>query len=170
MGKERHALMVKLGGITEDQAIEVRVVTQWVQVVVMLCTHPKIWLQIESALQRFQRQIDRAESGTSGCQTIMDVRGFRFALERTFKHLLGRHILTSIEFNNAAIVKRISIARQDAFCPQARFRDRKVRAPARRDLRHLRVLVHKTTKLITSLCETSASEFLVRPLECEQRR
>jgi hypothetical protein len=39
------------GGIAKDQPIEVGVVSQWVQVVIMLRTHAEVWLQIQRFLQ-----------------------------------------------------------------------------------------------------------------------
>lgn len=40
-----------LGGVTKDQPIEIGVISQWVQVVIVLCTHPQVWLQIQRLLQ-----------------------------------------------------------------------------------------------------------------------
>ena len=40
-----------LRGAAEDQSIKVRVVAQWVQVVVMLCTYTEVWLKIECPLE-----------------------------------------------------------------------------------------------------------------------
>src|ERR1044071_5872722 len=68
-----------LGGVAKDQPIEIGVVSQWVQVVIVLCTHTKGWFQVECSLQRLERQIDRTEPRASRGQSIMNVRRFRLA-------------------------------------------------------------------------------------------
>ena len=49
----------------------------------------------------------------------MNVRRFRLAFECTFKHLLGGNILTAVEFDNATIVERIGISRENALRSKA---------------------------------------------------
>jgi hypothetical protein len=40
-----------LGGVAKDQPIEVGVVSQWVQVVIVLCTDTQVRLQVQSFLE-----------------------------------------------------------------------------------------------------------------------
>jgi len=40
-----------LSGVAKDQTIEIGVVSQWVQVVVVLCTHTQVRLQVECSLE-----------------------------------------------------------------------------------------------------------------------
>jgi hypothetical protein len=60
----------------------------------------------------------------------MNVCRFRFALQRSFEHLLRRDIFASIEFDHAAVVERIGIAWKNAFRAQPRLSDREIRARA----------------------------------------
>ena len=53
----------------------------------------------------------------------MNVCRFRFALERSFEHLLGGDILTSVELDNSAVVKRVGIARGMANNPEIMLYD-----------------------------------------------
>ena len=39
-----------LGGLTKNQSIEVGIVAQWVQVVIVLCTHAQIGLKVKCFL------------------------------------------------------------------------------------------------------------------------
>jgi hypothetical protein len=41
----------QLGGVAKDQPIEIGVVSQWVQVVIVLRTHTQVRLQVECALK-----------------------------------------------------------------------------------------------------------------------
>ena len=100
----------------------------------------------------------------------MNVRRFRLTLERALKHLLGRYILTAVEFDNAAIVKRVSITRQNAFSSQTRFGNCEIRASTSSHLRHLRILVHQNAKLIPRFGKTSARKLFVRAFEGDERR
>ena len=67
--------------------------------------------QVYTTLQRLEREIDRTQARARGCQSVVNVRCFRFTLECSFEHLLRGHILAAIQFDDAAIVKRVSIAR-----------------------------------------------------------
>ena len=40
-----------LGRVAKDQPIEIGVVSKWVQVVIVLCTHAQVRLQVEGALE-----------------------------------------------------------------------------------------------------------------------
>ena len=42
--------VAKLGGLAKDQPIEVGIVAQWIQVVIVLCTHSQIGLQVKCFL------------------------------------------------------------------------------------------------------------------------
>ena len=99
----------------------------------------------------------------------MNVRRFGFTFERSFKHLLRRDILAAIEFDNAAIVKRVSIAWKNAFSSQARLRNREIRASASCDFCHLRILVDQNSKLIPRLSKPASRKLLVRTFESDQR-
>lgn len=98
----------------------------------------------------------------------MNVRRFRFALECSFKHLLGRDVFTAIQFDDAAVVKRVGITWQHAFRAQPRFRDREVRAGAGGHFGYLRILVNENAKLIASLGKPSSDKFLVSSFERSQ--
>src|SRR6185369_8688550 len=93
------------------------------------------------------------------------MRGFGLTLECSLEHLLRRHILAAVELDYAAIVKRVSIARQNTLSPQARLRNREIRPRACRDFRDLRVLLYKYSKLVTRLSKSSACKFLMRAFE-----
>ena len=100
----------------------------------------------------------------------MNVRCFRLTLERPLEHLLRRHVFATIELDDAPIVKRISIAWQNALGPQTRFRNRKIRARASCDFRYLRILVYQNSKLIPRFSKTAASKLPVRTFERQQSR
>jgi hypothetical protein len=40
-----------LGGVAKDQPIEIGVVSQWVQVMIVLRTHTQVWLQVKCLLE-----------------------------------------------------------------------------------------------------------------------
>ena len=44
-------IQVQLRGVAKDQPIEVGVVSKGVQVVIVLCTHTQVWLQVECFLK-----------------------------------------------------------------------------------------------------------------------
>ena len=117
---------MSLGGVAEYQPIKVGVITQRVQIVIVLGANAQVRLQIESFLERLQSQINRTEPGAGCGQAVVNVCCFRFTFEGAFKHLLGGDIFAPVEFDNASIVKRISVAWENAFSPQARFRDREI--------------------------------------------
>lgn len=97
---------------SEDQSLEIRIVTQHRQVLVVLRTHTKIGLKIKGAPQGFERRINRAQARTSGRQSIMYVCRFGLALERAFEHFLRGHIFAAIQFDHAPVIERISITRE----------------------------------------------------------
>src|SRR5690242_15738553 len=99
----------------------------------------------------------------------MNVRRFGLALECPFKHLLCGNVLTAIELDDATIVKRVSIARENAFSPQSRLRNRQIRARASCDFRDLRILVYQNSKLIPRFSKTASNKLPVRTLERDQR-
>ena len=86
----------ELGGTTEDQPIEVGVIPKWIQVVIVLGTNTQVGLQIESALQRLQREVNRTQTRAGSSKTVVDMRGFGFAFESAFKHLLRRDVLAAV--------------------------------------------------------------------------
>src|SRR5215213_361445 len=90
------------------------------------------------------------------------------ALERSFKHLLRRDVLAAIELDDAAIVKRVGITRENTLGSQARLRNREIRPRSRCDFRNLRILVYEDSKLIPRLSKPSSSKLLVRAFERNQ--
>src|SRR5262245_38192406 len=124
-------LRQKSGRVAEDQPIEIGIVAQWVQVVVMLRTHPEIGLQVECFLQRLEGQVNRAESSASSCQSVVNVCRLGLAFECPFEHLLSGNILTPVELDNASIVKRVGVTWKYAFSSQARLRNREIRSSPR---------------------------------------
>src|SRR5215217_263914 len=98
----------------------------------------------------------------------MNMCCFRLTLEGSFEHLLRRNILASIELDNAAIVKRVGIAWQNALRTQPRLRNREIRPRARCDFRYLRVFIHENSKLVQRLNKTTSRKLLVRTLERDQ--
>src|SRR5215217_4110045 len=96
------------------------------------------------------------------------MRGFRLTLERSFEHLLRRDILTSIELDDAAIVKRVGVAWENALSSQSRLRNREIRPRASCDFGHLRVFVYENSKLVPRLSEPASCKLLVRPLKSDQ--
>jgi len=98
----------------------------------------------------------------------MNVRRFRFSLQRSFEHLLRRDILASIEFDHAAVIERIGIAWKNAFSAQARLRDREISARASCDFRYLRVFVQENSKLIPRFGKPASDKFLVSAFKSQQ--
>src|ERR1044072_6138289 len=96
------------------------------------------------------------------------MRRFRLTLERSFEHLLRRYILTAIELDDAAIVKRVGITWENAFSSQARLRNREIRPRACCDFCYLRVFVYENSELVPRLSKTATCKFFVRPLKREQ--
>src|SRR5688572_16590832 len=158
-----------LGRITEDQTIEVRIISQGVKIVIVLGAHTKVGLNRQRALQRFEGKIDRAEPGASGGQTVVNVCGFRFAFECSLKHLLSSDIFTAIQFDDAAVVKRIGVAGQHAFRAQSRLRNREIGARTGGDFRDLRILIDENSKLIPRFGKTSTYKLFVSTFESAQR-
>ena len=98
----------------------------------------------------------------------MNVRCLRFALECSFEHLLRGHILAAVQFDYAAIVKRVGVARQHAFRSQPGFRDCQVCASAGGYFRNLRILVDEDPKLVASLSKASSYKLFVSTFESSQ--
>src|SRR5215217_2322191 len=96
------------------------------------------------------------------------MRGFRLTLERSFEHLLRRDILTSIELDDAAIVKRVGVAWENALSSQSRLRNREIRPRASCDFGYLRVFVYENSKLVPRLSEPTACKLLMCAFECNQ--
>ena len=99
----------------------------------------------------------------------MNVCGFGLTLEGPFEHLLGRNILAAVELDDASIVKRVGIARKNAFRSQARLCNREIRSRTRRDFCYLRVFLYENSKLIPRLSKPASGKLLVRPFECDKR-
>src|SRR5215204_2514607 len=89
-------------------------------------------------------------------------------LERSFEHLLRRDVLAAIELDDAAIVERVGITRENALGSQARLRNREIRPSSRRDFCNLRILVYENSKLISRLSKPSSSKLLVCAFERNQ--
>src|ERR1700687_4360648 len=104
----------------KNQLVEVRIVAQRSQILIVLGSNPQGWLQIQGALERLEGEIDRTKTGTSGGQTIVYMSCLRFTLESALKHLLGSDIFTTVQFDDAAIIKRIGISREHALGAQPR--------------------------------------------------
>jgi hypothetical protein len=98
----------------------------------------------------------------------VNVRRFRLTLECSFKHLLRRNVLAAIELDDATIVKRVSIAWENAFGPQARLRNREIRSRASCDFRYLRILVYQNSKLIPRFRKTASCKLAMRTLEGDE--
>jgi len=54
----------------------------------------------------------------------MYVRSIRFAFQGAFEKLLGRNVFAAVQFNYAAIIKRIGIARRAQLGAQPGLRNR----------------------------------------------
>ena len=100
----------------------------------------------------------------------MNVCRLRLTFECSFEHLLRRDILAAVEFDNAAVVKRVSITWKNAFGSQARLRNREIRASASCDFCHLRILVYQNSKLITRFSKPASHKLLVRTFKRYQGR
>lgn len=98
----------------------------------------------------------------------MNVRRFRLTLECSFKHLLRRYILTAIELNDAAIVKRVGITWENALSSQARLRNREIRARSRCNFCYLRVFIYENPKLVPRLSKPAANKLLMCAFERNQ--
>src|SRR6185312_16016837 len=96
------------------------------------------------------------------------MRRFRLTLERSFEHLLRRYILTSIELDDAAIVKRIGITWENALSSQARLRNREIRPRTGCDFCYLRVFVYENSELVPRFSKSTSCKLLVRPLKRDQ--
>ncbi len=104
---------------------------------IVLRADAEIGLDGERALQRLEREIDGTETRTGSGESVVYVGCFGFALECSFKHLLRRDVLATVQFDDAAVIKRIGVAGKHAFGTQARFRDREIRAGAGGHFRNL---------------------------------
>ena len=95
----------------------------------------------------------------------MNMCGLRFPLQSAFKHLLRCNILATIQFNNAAIVERVSIPWQHAFGSQSSIRNSEIRACPRCYFRDLKIFFQERAKLIACLTKTAACKFLMCSFE-----
>src|SRR6266851_1276677 len=131
----------------KNQTVEIRVITKRCQVVVVL----------------------RAKARPCRCQTIMDVGGLGFAFQCTLKHFLRRNIFAAVEFDDAAVIKRIGIARQNAFSPHSRISNSEISTRTCRYFRNLRVFLEQRAKQVAGLAEVTAGKFFMGALKCFQR-
>ena len=95
----------------------------------------------------------------------MNMRRFGLTLERSFEHLLRRDILAPVKLDDAAIVERVGVARENALSSQARLRNREVCSRASCDFRYLRILVYENSKLIPRFSKTAPGKLFVRAFE-----
>ena len=100
----------------------------------------------------------------------MNVCRFGFPLEGTLKHFLRRDILASVQFNNSAVIKRVRIARQNAFRSQTRLCNGEIGTSASSYLCNLRVFVYENSKLIAGFSEPTSCKLLVRSFKRHQCR
>src|SRR5262245_46975862 len=96
------------------------------------------------------------------------MRCFGLTLECSFEHLLRRNIPTSIELDDAAIVKRVGITWENALSSQARLRNREIRSRACSDFCYLRVFVYENPKLVPRLSKPTACKLLMCAFERNQ--
>lgn len=93
------------------------------------------------------------------------MRCFGFAFEGALEEFLRGDEFATIEFDNAAIIKRIRIARQRRFAAQSCFGDGKISARARRYFGDADVFFDKRAEKSSRLCETPARKFFVSTLK-----
>src|SRR6185369_6300931 len=96
------------------------------------------------------------------------MRRFRLTLECSFEHLLRCYILTAIELDDTAVVKRVGITWENAFSSQARLRNREIRSRTRCDFCYLRVFVDENSELVPRLSKPPAGKLLMCAFKCNQ--
>src|ERR1041385_6831254 len=101
----------------------------------------------------------------------MNMCSLGLTLQRSLEHLLGRDILTAVQFDHAAIVERIGITRENAFSSQSRLCDREICPRASCDFGNLRVFIYQDSKLIPRLSKPTSRKLLVGPFKrCQGSR
>ena len=71
---------------------------------IMLRPNSQSGLKIQRALKRLKSKIDGAETCTGCGKTIMNMRCFGLALQRTLKHFLRSHVFTAIKLDYTTII------------------------------------------------------------------
>jgi hypothetical protein len=61
-------------------------------------------LKVQRALKRLKSKIDSAETCTGCGKTIMNMRRFGLALQRTLKHFLGSYVFAAIKLDYTTII------------------------------------------------------------------
>src|SRR5262245_16783352 len=99
----------------------------------------------------------------------MYMSGFRLSFERSFKHLLRGNVFATVQFNHAAIVKRVGVTWQHTFGTQPRFSDCHVCTSTSSDFCDLGVTIEQTTKLISCFLKSSPGKFSMGTIKRPQR-
>ena len=71
---------------------------------IVLRPNSQCGLKIQRALKRLKSKIDGAETGTGGGKTIMNMRRFGLALQRTLKHFLRSYVFAAIKLDYTPII------------------------------------------------------------------
>jgi hypothetical protein len=90
---------------------------------------------------------------------------FRFPAQCPFKKFLSRNIVSPIQFDYAAIIKRVSVARQGKFGAKPRFGHREIGARTGGHFRYRGVFLDQRAKAITSLSEMATGKLSVSSLK-----
>src|SRR5205085_8172505 len=85
------------------------------------------------------------------------------------EQFLRRDIIAAIEFDDAAVIERVGVARQRRLCAQARLSDGQIDARPCRHFGGVRVLLNQSAKQLPRLTETTARKIFVGPLERANR-
>ena len=99
----------------------------------------------------------------------MNVCCLGFSFKGTLEHFLSSDVLTTIQFNDAAVIQGVGIFREHALCTKARLGNCQVGARTCSDFRHLRILIEQNPKLISRLRKPTADKLFVRTLKGDQR-
>ena len=81
----------------------------------------------------------------------MNVCRLGFAFQCTLKHFLCSYIFTAVQLDYTAVVKRISVTRQNAFRAQPGVSYCQIGARACRNFRHLKIFFQQGAKLTASI-------------------
>src|SRR5687767_495100 len=100
----------------------------------------------------------------------MNMCSLRLAFQGALEQFLRRYIITAVQFNHTAIVKRVGIARWREVRAQPSFGNREISSGAGGNFGYRGVLFDQAPKLIARFREPAAREFLMRRFKCSERR
>ena len=98
----------------------------------------------------------------------MDVSSLGFSFQGTLKHFLRGNVFAAVKLYHAAIVQRIGIPRQNAFCSHSRIGNSEISTSTCCYFGNFSVFFKQHTKLVAGFAEVTAREFFMRALKSFQ--